>query len=82
MKANAYIKEMEELSKHRGHKEREQHHQSHHHLHLFHHHKDNQQQTGTAETYREMSSAIDEPSNTPQSSGSSLKVTVGRIVTC
>lgn len=82
MKANSYIKEMEEILKHRGHKEREHHH-SHHHLHLFHlsgHHKEHQQQTGTVETYREVSSALDEPSNTAQSSGSSLKLTVGRIV--
>ena len=76
---------MEEIMKHRGHKEREQHH-SHHHTNLFHlpghHHKDHQQQqqTGTFETYREVSSALDEPSNTAQSSGSCLKLTVGRIV--
>lgn len=82
---------MEELMKHRGHKEKEHHH--HHHLHLFHlpghHHHGHkehqqQQQTATFENYREVSSAIDEPSNSnaaPAGSASSalLKLTVGRI---
>lgn len=79
---------MEELMKHRGHKEKEQ--QHHHHLHLFHlpghhhsHKEQQQQQTVTVEKYREVSSAIDDPSNMAQSSSSSnslLKLTVGRIV--
>lgn len=73
---------MEKILKQRGHKEKEDHH-SNHHSHLFHlpgHHKEHQQQTGAVESYREVSSALDEPSNTAQSSGSSLKLTVGRIV--
>jgi hypothetical protein len=77
---------MEELIKHRGHKDKDQHHH-HHHMHLFHlpghhHHNKDQQQTVSGEKYREVSSAIDEPSNAAHSSsasGSNLKLTVGRI---
>lgn len=79
-KANAFVKEMEELWKHRSNKEKEHHH---HHVHLFHlpgHHHKEQQQTGTVEKYREVSSAIDEPANYANPSGSHFKLTVGRLV--
>jgi hypothetical protein len=80
---------LEEILKHRGLKDKEHHHH-HHHMHLFHfpghhhHHKENQQnQNVTVEKYREISSAIDEPSNASNSSSTSaafkLKITVGRI---
>lgn len=78
---------MEELAKHRGHKDKDTH--PHHHLHLFHlpghhhhAHKDQQQQqTVTGEKYREVSSSIDEPVSQASSAPSSnLKLTVGRIV--
>jgi hypothetical protein len=72
---------MEELAKHRVHKEREHHH--HHHMHLFHlpghHHKEHhQQQTGAAENYRVVSSAIDEPTtHVAAPSTAHFKLTVG-----
>jgi hypothetical protein len=74
---------MEEILKHRGQKDKD-HHQHHHHMHLFHlpghhHHKDQQQQTVTVEKYREVSSAIDDPGNSANSSSSHVKLTVGRI---
>lgn len=76
---------MEELAKHRLHKDKEPHH--HHHGHLFHlpghHHHDHkdhhQQQTSSAENYRVVSSAIDEPtSQTSSISSAHFKLTVGR----
>lgn len=76
---------MEELMKHRGHKEKDHHH---HHMHLFHlpghhhHHKDQPQQTVSVEKYREVSSSIDEIANAAHSSAAinpNLKLTVGRI---
>lgn len=77
---------MEEIKKHRGHKDAQT--QQHHH-HLFHlpghhHHKEHQQQpAATLEKYREVSSAIDDPThpaNASNAAGSGLKLTVGRIV--
>lgn len=71
---------MEELAKHRVHKEREHHP---HHMHLFHlpghHHKDHQhQQTGSAENYRVVSSAIDEPTTAQVAAPvAHFKLTVG-----
>lgn len=77
---------MEELMKHRGHKEKEHVHH-HHHLHLFHlpghhHHGHKDQQHPQQASYREVSSAIDEPAaaHSGTSSGSHLKLTVGRTV--
>ena len=75
---------MEELAKHRLHKEREHH--PHHHMHLFHlpghHHKEqHQQQAVAAENYRAVSSAIDEPTaHVTTSSSSNMNLTVGRVV--
>lgn len=77
---------MEEIKKHRGHKDAQT--QQHHH-HLFHlpghhHHGHKEQQSAaTLEKYREVSSAIDDPThpaNASNAAGSGLKLTVGRIV--
>lgn len=85
VKANAFSKELEELSKHSVHKSREQHHH-HHGMHLFHlpghhsHNKEHGQQQVSGEKYREVSSAIDEPATRAQASSSPsahFKLTVG-----
>lgn len=77
---------MEEILKHRGHL-KDKGHQHHHHLNLFHFHhhhhhhsKEQQQQNVIVEKYREVSSAIDEPTHESSSSSAStgvhLKITV------
>lgn len=83
---------MEEIQKHRGHKDpHAQTQQHHHHLNLFHlpghnhhgHKEQHQQSAATLQKYREVSSAIDEPThsaNGGNAAGSSCKLTVGRIV--
>ncbi|CAO1362956.1 unnamed protein product [Diamesa hyperborea] len=66
--AKNYIKEMEELLKHRTKDQHGTHHHHGIHLNIFthHHHKEHPQQPAqpsTVEKYREVSSAIDDPSN-------------------
>lgn len=92
LKANAYVKELDEFLKHLGDHKLKDHHGHHHHLHFFHlhhQHKDaqqlqqQQQQTGMVEKYREVSSAIDEPINCEQEESSSAPIsqlTVGRRI--
>jgi V-type H+-transporting ATPase subunit H len=82
LSAEAYNKELEEIIKHRGYKEKDHPHQ-HMHLFHFHHHHQNkdQQQNVIVEKYREVSSAIDDPihgerAGSPSvSSGIRLKIT-------
>lgn len=85
-KAKAYVKDLEELLKHRVH---EKDHHQHHHMHLFHlpghhhkdHHQQHQQSAVTGERYREVSSAIDDPSNqSSNATATNHKLTVCRIV--
>jgi len=74
---------LEEIIKHRGFKEKDHPHQHHMHLFHFHHHHQNkdQQQNVIVEKYREVSSALDEPTRGERAgspSGVHLKITVCR----